>query len=383
MTLSDLAVDRRTFALGLAATTAFGTAARATTATPDTAVPAAVRKLYDRSIVIDALASPNTFNVPYPPPAPLTQAQLDNARASGITALNQTVSDANFIEAVRKIATWHGEIARHPDYLRLVTSRRDIDAAKREGRMGVILGFQGLDMIGTDLSLIDTFLDLSVTIMQLTYNRSNALGAGSSEPETRGLTDLGRQAVERLNANRILVDVAHANPRTMIDTAAASKTPITISHTGCRAVYNHQRSSPDEALRAVTDRGGVVGLYLMPFLGQDPKSASRALFLRHLQHALKLCGEDHVGIGSDQSTTPVDISPEYMKFVATINAQRTAAGIATPLEAEGPVTVPELNASRRIELIASDLASAGYPARVVEKVIGGNFHRLYGDIRGG
>ena len=99
--------------------------------------------------------------------------------------------------------------------------------------------------------------------MQLTYNRSNALGARSSEPETRGLTDLGRQAVERLNANRILVDVAHANPRTMIDTAAASNTPITISHTGCRAVYDHQRSSPDD-LRAVADRAGG-RMYLMPF----------------------------------------------------------------------------------------------------------------------
>jgi membrane dipeptidase len=376
----NLTVDRRTFALGLAATATLGGASAPALA----AGPAAggVRSLYDKSIVIDALASPNTFNVPYPPVTLLNQAQLDHARASGITAVNQTVSDLDFKETVRKVATWLGEIERHPDYFRLVQSRADIVAAKREKKMGIILGFQGLDMIGADLSLIGMFRDLGVRIMQLTYNRSNALGAGSSEPDNRGLTDFGRQAVERLNALNILVDVSHANPRTMIDAAAASKTPIAITHTGCRAVYDHQRSSTDEALRAVAGKGGVVGIYLMPFLGQDPKSASRALFARHLQHALKVCGEDHVGIGSDQSTTPVDISPEYMKFVGAINAQRTAAGIAAPLEADGPVTVPELNAARRIELIASDLAKAGYPARVVEKVIGGNFYRLFGEIWG-
>lgn len=372
-------IDRRGFTFGLAATSALVSAPAAAHAA---AGEGQVAKLYARSIVIDALASPNTFNVPYPPPALLTAAQLANAQASGITAVNQTVSDQDLVETLRKVATWHGEIDRHPDHLLLVKARRDIDAAKRSGRMGVILGFQGLDMIGTDLTLIDSFHELSVKIMQLTYNRSNALAAGSSEPDTNGLTDLGRQAVERLNGRRILVDVAHANPRTMIDAAAASNAPIAITHTGCRAVFNHQRSSPDEALRAVASRGGVIGIYLMPFLGRDPQNASRALYMRHLEHALKVCGEDHVGIGSDQSTTPVDISPEYMKFVAAINAKRTARGIATPLEADGPITVPELNSARRIELIASDLAKAGHPSRVIEKVIGGNFYRLFGEVWG-
>jgi membrane dipeptidase len=99
--------------------------------------------------------------------------------------------------------------------------------------------------------------------------------------------------------------------------------------------------------------------------------------MRHLAHALQVCGEDHVGIGSDQSVTPIDISPAYLAEVRKTAEARMKAGIGAPGEADSPITVPELNASRRIELIAAELNRAGYPDRVVEKVIGANFDRLF------
>lgn len=378
--MSDFAIGRRGFGLGAAglvlAATPLG---RAVAATTD--IPPAVRALYARTIVIDALASPDTWNVPYPPLAPLSWAQLEAARASGITAINLTVGKpGGFTDTVREIALWTSLIEQHPDYLLLVRRHADIARAKREKKLGIVFGFQGMQSIGSDISLIDTFANLSVNIMQLTYNDRNLLGAGSSLPDTEGLTPLGREAVARMNALGILVDTGHANARTVLDTVAASTRPITISHTGARAVFDSQRNQPDEAMRAVAQKGGVVGIYLMPFLGHDPVAASKALFIRHLRHAIDICGEEHVGIGSDQSITPVDISPAYMEIVRKTAAARQKAGIGAPGEGDSPIAVPDLNSSRRLEIIAAELDRAKVPARVIEKVIGGNFDRLFKDI---
>ncbi|WP_419815525.1 dipeptidase [Glacieibacterium sp.] len=377
--LSEFTIDRRGFGLGVLALSAIG--GRAATAAVTDNIPPAIRVLYSKSIVIDALASPDTWNVPYPPLAPLSRAQLDATRASGITAINLTVGKpGSFIETVREIALWTRLVEQHPDYFLLVRKHADIARAKAEKKLGLIFGFQGMQSIGADISLIDTFANLSVKIMQLTYNDRNLLGAGSSLPDTEGLTPLGREAVARMNALGIVVDTGHANMRTVLDTVAASTRPITISHTGARAVFDSQRNQPDEALRAVAQKGGVVGIYLMPFLGHDPVAASKALFIRHLQHAINVCGEDHVGVGSDQSITPVDISPAYMDIVRQTAAARQKAGIGAPGEGDSPIAVPDLNSARRMEIIAAELDRAKVPTRVVEKVIGGNFNRLFKDI---
>lgn len=383
MTDNRFMLDRRGFALGAAGLTlgalAAGPARAVAAAEP--VIPTAIRALYDKAIVIDALASPDTWNVPFPPPGEMTQAKLDQVRASGITAINLTVGKpGNLAATLQEIATWLQHIERHPDYFRLVKTHADIAAAKVEKKLGIIFGFQGMGMIGDDLSLIDTCAGLWVKIMQLTYNDRNALGAGSSLPDSEGLTPLGREAVARMNARGILVDTGHANARTALDAVAASTRPITCSHTGARAVFASQRNQPDTVLRAIADKGGVVGLYLMPFLGNDPVAASRALFVRHLRHALAICGEDHVGIGTDQSITPVDISPTYMEIVRKTAAARQKAGIGAPGEGDSPIAVPDLNSARRIEIIAAELDRAKYPPRVIEKVIGGNFDRLFKEI---
>ena len=372
-------VDRRMFtgAMLAAATLATG-AGRAAAAVSE----GAIRKLYERAIVIDGLSSPTSANVPFPPVGPLTQLQLDNIRKSGITAINYTVGKPGpLVETVKEIGFWTREIDKHPDYLRLVKTADDILVAKKEGKLGIVFGFQGMHMIGTDLELIDSFAAMSVKIMQLTYNDKNALGAGSGLPVSEGLSPLGREAVARMNSNNVLVDVSHANPRTAIEAIRASRASPTISHTGCRAIFDSQRNLPDDVLRACADKGGVVGIYLMPFLGGDPVSPSRARVIRHIEHALKVCGEDHVGIGSDLSITPIEINEEYMGYVRKTAAARKAAGIgAASGESDGPITTPELNSARRLEMIAESLAANGHPPRLIEKVIGGNVFRLYREV---
>ena len=102
-----------------------------------------------------------------------------------------------------------------------------------------------------------------------------------------------------MNEVRVAPDLSHANTKTTADGIAASKKPVLITHAGCRAVYMHPRNKEDRELKALADKGGVVGIYMLPFLTAPPKQPMLKDFLQHLNHAVKVCGEDHVGIGTD------------------------------------------------------------------------------------
>jgi membrane dipeptidase len=338
--------------------------------------------LYARSISIDALANPGSMNVPWPPRGPLTDAQRANVAASGLTALNVTVSSSDFESTVENIALWTGEAAKYPRLLSIVRRPDDIATAKKDGTLGLILGFQDTEMIGRDLSRLDTFRQLGVLIIQLTYNIRNLIGDGCLEPGDAGLSEFGREAVARMNALGIAVDLSHCGTRTTATGIAASTKPPLITHSGCREVYRHPRSKEDRELKAMADKGGVLGIYLMPFLG-GADGASRASYgdavIRHIEHALNVCGEDHVGIGSDMSVSPIEETPEYLKAERAFAEARKSRGIQAPDE-DRPLYIPDLNQPRRLELIALRLAAKGHPARVVEKVIGGNFHRAFKEI---
>src|SRR5690606_36648088 len=115
-------------------------------------------------------------------------------------------------------------------------------------------------MVGDNLDRIDVFNDLGVRIIQLTYNPANHIGDGSMAPQNRGLTPFGRQVVERLNDARIMVDLLHSGQNTCLEAAKISKQPISINHTGCRALTDLPRNKTDEELKLVADRGGFVGI---------------------------------------------------------------------------------------------------------------------------
>jgi membrane dipeptidase len=128
----------------------------------------------------------------------------------------------------------------------------------------------------------------------------------------------------------------------------------------------------------MAERGGVIGIYLMPFLNPSgPPTAEDVL--AHIEHALDVCGEDHVGIGSDQGIVPLDVSGDFNERFEQVSARRSALGIAAPREDTIPY-VPDLNHARRLETIASMMEARGHSSAVIEKVIGGNFMRLFGEV---
>ena len=342
---------------------------------------------YAKAIVIDALGAPGGFDPDAPPDAGLSAADLADVKASGVTAVNLTVNDVGngpgkFEETVSTIGIVEAELAKHPDLLSKVLNGRDLAAAKAAGRMGIVYGFQDTSLLDGQLERLRVFHGLGVRIIQPCYNRRNLMGDGCLEPANGGLSTLGHELIAELNKLRILVDFSHAGARTQAEGIVASKSPMAITHTGCRALVDVPRNTHDSELKAVADRGGVVGIYFMPFLRASGQPHAEDL-IRHLEHAVNVCGEDHVGLGTDGGLSGIKLDEKYAAFQRKFYEDRAKAGIAAPGEAADVFNlVPEYNDARRFFTLANDLTDRGWSAKRVEKLLGANFARLFNEVWG-
>ncbi|MEH6417947.1 dipeptidase [Pseudomonas sp. CGJS7] len=317
----------------------------------------------------------------------LSSKLVEQVRASGLRVLQTTVGpvaqyEDAFEAAVRDIAYWENEIVRHPDVFAQVRTGADLERARREKKTGVVYQFQDSAPIGEKLERIDDFYRLGLRTVQLTYNVRNLAGDGCMEAGDAGLSKFGHSLIERLNERRILLDLAHSGRRTATEAIAASKAPMLISHTGCAALVDRPRNKTDAELRAVAERGGVVGIYLMPFLRESGQPMA-ADVIRHIEHALKVCGEDHVGIGTDNIVSPVALTEKYKRQHAESIRERRKLGISAPGESETVyLFIPDLNTPRRFETLAGLLSQRGHSDGVIGKVLGGNFARVMGEVWG-
>ena len=308
--------------------------------------------------------------------------------ASGITAFNTTVSPPGnnpdaFETAVAGIAQDDQLIADNSDLFVKALKASDITAAKRAGKMALVFGFQDTTAIGTQLDRVALFKGLGLRILQLTYNRRNLCGDGALEPANAGLSKLGRETIAAIEKASLLLDLSHGGQRTIAEAIAASTRPMTISHTGCRALNDNPRNVYDAELKALADKGGVAGIYFMPFLTADSKPTREDL-LRHFEHSVNVCGEDHVSIGTDGGTSAIVVDDKARADAKKEYEQRSAAGIAAPGEGPDVFTwVEAYNSPMRLRMLADDLAARGWKAARIEKVLGGNLMRLWGETWGG
>jgi membrane dipeptidase len=345
---------------------------------------------YAGAIVVDALGGPGGFSPGEDPNVPLswkplTADMIADAKASGITVGTLTVgalgSKPDVLERTfDQIAFWEQELALHSDVFLKVRKATDLELAKRSGRIGLVYGFQDGAVLGDDLRRLELFHRHGLRVFQPTYNGRNLLGDGCIESGNAGLSRLGHEAVERSNALGLLLDLSHCGQRTTAEAIAASKRPVAITHTGCRALSDVPRNKRDEELRALADRGGVVGIYFMPFLRTKGQPMAQDV-VAHLEHAIKVCGEDHVGIGTDGPISPTALTPEYVKEHREEHKRRVQAGIAAPGESDDAyLFVPDLNTVRRLETLGSLLLDRGHPEKRVLKILGGNFARLMREV---
>lgn len=340
-------------------------------------ISAAAKELYSRTLILDCNSGPPwEDNAP-----PLPQSDLDIVRNSGVNVVKLSLGGINedFAATVAEIAGVQKLIEIQPAYFLQVRMPADLERAKRENKLGIILSFESADMLGDKLDNFETFRNLGVLVMQFSYNKKSPFGAGVMAPDAGGLTPLGRQAAEKMNKLGIAIDVSHANAQTTADAIAVSTRPVIMTHAGCSAIHAHPRNKTDEQLKALADKGGVVGIYDLPYLAASPKQPTVDDYMAHMGHALKVMGEDHVGVGSDTGLEPFDTGPKGMAEFNKSEEQRQKSGLAAP-EEDRPTYVIGLNIPRRIEVIADQLLKRGYSAHVAEKVIGANFVRVLGEI---
>jgi membrane dipeptidase len=370
-------IDRRTMLAGTAALAAAGPAFG----------KAPAKGWYDRAVVIDALGG---IGDPY---SPEEQLRLGDRAwtemvATGVTMLRDTVFPVGNVadpwgDYQKDIEAKRNILNANPDRLVLVRAAADIVKAKREKKFGWLWGTQDSSMVSPDLDRIAQLKKDGVMTVQLTYNNGNLAGDGSLEPRDGGLTKLGKATIERIEAEKLLLDLAHGGARTMAEAAAFAKRPLVISHTGARALTDHPRNTADETIKAVADKGGVVGVYFMPFLTLDSHPKGEDL-LRHVEHIANVAGEDHVGIGTDNGVLPTTLDEETKRKLKEWQEQRIKQGIAAPGEAVGVYPlVEDYNSVDRYKRFAADLQKRGWSEARLDKLMGGNFLRVYKDAWGG
>ena len=267
----------------------------------------------------------------------------------------------------------------NPQQLGRLHLRRDppanVDRALREKKIAVFYLIQNSTPFGKNLDRVDTFRSLGLRSVQITYNYQNWAGAGCKERNHAGLTEFGLELVAKLNDTNMLIDCSHANMQTMADTIEASDVPIIVSHTGCLALHDNVRNTTDANLKRLADNGGVAGIDQIRTHITDDRTGGLRQYLDHMMHAVKVCGIDHVGIGSDRDHRFIDLTPEY---IAELKAEQGA----NLNENDLPWFMPDLNGPRRMETIWDGLKDRGLSDDDVEKLMGENVRRIYRETIG-
>lgn len=205
--------------------------------------------------------------------------------------------DGMFAECVRQIETFQTQLARYPEQIVQCRTAEELERAEKSHQIAALLSVEGADLLECDPERLNFAKQMGVKLINLTWNRANALSGTNVEEPDRGLGEQGRAFVRRAQRLDILMDVSHLSDRGFWDLMEITEKPIVASHSDSRVLCGHPRNLTDEMFCAIRDSGGFVGLnFYLPFLGMD--GSIDAIFA-HLEHFLALGGERTVGFGCD------------------------------------------------------------------------------------
>ncbi|MFC1493375.1 dipeptidase [candidate division KSB1 bacterium] len=327
-----------------------------------------IDKLYKNAIVIDALIIARDWDEDW----------LKAVEQSGYTGLQTSLSSGNLTAALNDLDRWDKRIQDNPDKLIKAVTAADIERAKREGKLAMMFGFQNATMIGNRIDNLQKLYDSGTRWIQLTYNTRNLLGDGCTERTNAGLSDFGVAAVERMNELGIIVDLSHCGRQTTMDGIQFSDPGPCFTHTMCESLYpDHPRSKTDEQIKAMADKGGVMGIIGLGYMiGPDPGGETTIeTHADHIDHAVKVAGIDHVGLASDFSIH--GISPGATRenwYVPRLTSFKPS------YQVRWPPWLPGLESPERYKNVAHVLDRRGYRSEHIEKILGLNWLRYYRDV---
>ena len=305
----------------------------------------------------------------------LEDSELQIYRESGITTFYIGTDPKNVYYKLspreasdRFFRLWMRLLEVRSDVFFGVLEAADIDGVKSSRRIGIILGSQnGRHFESVDD--VDYFHGLGQRISQLSYNSRNHLASGAFDEDT-GITQYGAEVVRRMNRVGMALDLSHASDQTIYDGIALCDGPAVITHSNCRAlVPGHKRAVTDMAIRALANRGGVMGLtFLRNFVSNDEPTTVEQL-ADHVDHVANLVGIEHVGIGTDITLAPTDdVDPEAFKaWVKSADPE---------FKFRDRVSLDGMDHHRKIYHLVESLIARGYSDPDIQAVLGGNFKRV-------
>ena len=249
--------------------------------------------------------------------------------------------------------TLRNTLELHPETVARAVSLADIQKNAEAGKVSAVLTMEDGRSVDGRMDKLERYYDMGVRILGLTWNQANCFGAPNSRDAAvmqQGLTGFGKDAIVRMNEMGMGIDVSHLSDGGFWDVARLTKKPFFATHSNCRSLNPHPRSMTDEMIRALADKGGVMGVNFCPsFLIQDTDNnvASCEMLTAHLRHMIKVGGEDCAAIGTDFD------------------------GMDGELEIGSADRMPQLFVA---------MERAGFTAREIEKIAFGNVERVFGDV---
>ena len=314
---------------------------------------------------------------------------LDAFRAAGVTCTFQNAGEegSDPLRLIKRLAHFTRATDLMKPALSKVVTVEEILAVKKAGNHCLCFTGNGVPLrqqwqsVRDELRLIRIFHELGIRMMHLTYNRRNPIGDGAGEPHDGGLSDFGHAAVAEMTKVGVIVDVAHSGWVTAADAAKASSKPMVASHTTCAGVYKHFRGKPDEAIKAICDTDGLVGVCCIPrFLGG---TGDINALLDHLDHLIKNFGAAHAAIGVDSSYVSRFEKEERLKIKKRADGTSALGGAADRWEHLWPKD--DYQASPPAEqsiawtnwpIYTLGLVMRGHSDETIRKVLGENVLRV-------
>ncbi|MEP1588613.1 MAG: membrane dipeptidase [Tateyamaria sp.] len=299
-------------------------------------------------------------------------------RAGGVDAIHVTIAyHENFRETVLNFERWNRWFEEYPDLITKGLWASDIDVARAAGKTAVFFGFQNPSPIEDDIGLVEIVHTLGARFMQLTYNNQSLLATGCYEDDDTGITRMGRQVIKEMNRVGLVIDMSHSGDRSTIEAAEISNRPIAITHANPHDWHPALRNKRDDVIRAVTEKGGMLGFSLYPHHLKGGSNCTLQDFCEAIARTAERYGTDKIGIGSDLCQDQPDSIVEWMRvgrWSKEIDyGEGSAAAPGFPLQPDW------FRDNRDFGNIESGLKATGMNAAEVTAIMGGNWYRFYAD----
>jgi membrane dipeptidase len=307
---------------------------------------------------------------------------IQKLKQSGVTAINHTVAATEgMVEAMQSIVDWWRVYQRYPEEIIVGRAFNDILRAKHERKVAVFFGFQDTAPMEGHMQMFKIYHALGIRFVQLTYQRRNLVGDGCGEPTNAGLSKFGVEVVKELNRLGMVIDLSHVGVQTTLDTIEVSERPVTVTHSGVRALCETVRNKTDEEIKALAARGGVIGIPPKSgFLKPDGLKTGTTIddYLNHIDYVVNLVGVDYVGVGTD-----VGDERKYTRDrMAQFNQKYPEVAIIDEDLRTDVMHTEGLQSPGTLYNITAGLVARGYSDEDIRKIIGGNFLRVFEQVWG-